>query len=643
MARQISQLTAAGAVTPASDVLWIEQGGLPRKITVADLTSGGASFDMANNVFLRGENAAGGTFYDLIGLNAVDWVEIGDGTRNVQYDGALHKFSATQEIYQPAGGQSHLIRSTTNWTAGTLFMPGIRWQENDGTSHGGIRAYTTTGLNSFLALGTGWLDSKLTLASSNAHSMTGSLTLTGTLAANTVTGINVTSGSDPGHTHTAYLTAESDTLASVTGRGSTTTANIAVDYIETTGLGPLTTPGTDDAYVGGYGLMGSRATAFYVSNVAGPVKLNYAGVHGSAVKLETTSGGVTITGDIAASNIPAYNVFTGGAIVTRHSSGYIFTNYLNMTANDTTAAATQVAVETSNDGYLRWQTPATLMAKVGPRYAQELSSTVDLNTLNASNEWGFYYQTANADTTGNNYPNGHAGSLLVQGSAGNMTQMYITYPETGNKMFFRSWYNGASPGSWHEVATRDEAQTFTGALTLSSDRLNGASSLDIYGNGSTINLALFSSSTQISNASAIVYHAASLSSSQMGTMRHEYHTGTLYPTGFATMVHVNTTGTSFTQTSALDNFWHRKFRYTGTANCTITLTSDSTVPDGSVMWLVGYGGTITIQQGTGVTIYFYDGAGGTLKTGTRTIAKTGWATLHRISSTAYEICGVGVT
>ena len=43
-------------------------------------------------------------------------------------------------------------------------------------------------------------------------SMSGGLTITGTLAATTVTGINVTSGADPGHTHTAYVNVTGDTM-----------------------------------------------------------------------------------------------------------------------------------------------------------------------------------------------------------------------------------------------------------------------------------------------------------------------------------------------------------------------------------------------------------------------------------------------
>lgn len=54
----------------------------------------------------------------------------------------------------------------------------------------------------------------------------------------------------------------------------------------------------------------------------------------------------------------AYNSFGSGTIPLRHSSGYLFSNYYNMTADQTTGTATRIAVETSSDNYLRWQTPA---------------------------------------------------------------------------------------------------------------------------------------------------------------------------------------------------------------------------------------------------------------------------------------------
>jgi hypothetical protein len=51
----------------------------------------------------------------------------------------------------------------------------------------------------------------------------------------------------------------------------------------------------------------------------------------------TMPGSLTVTGNIAAGNIPAYNSFTGSAIVTRHASGYIFSNYFNQSISSTTS------------------------------------------------------------------------------------------------------------------------------------------------------------------------------------------------------------------------------------------------------------------------------------------------------------------
>jgi hypothetical protein len=123
----------------------------------------------------------------------------------------------------------------------------------------------------------------------------GTVTL-GTPSSITDTSTNSTTASS--HTHAVSHTG---TGSFVMAGSPTFTTKINTPYMEATALGPNTTPGTDDAYFGGYGVMGSRAT-IYVSNVAGAVALNHGGVHGSGnTKLATTSGGVTITGTITAS------------------------------------------------------------------------------------------------------------------------------------------------------------------------------------------------------------------------------------------------------------------------------------------------------------------------------------------------------
>lgn len=82
-----------------------------------------------------------------------------------------------------------------------------------------------------------------------------------------------------------------------------------------------------------------------------------------------------------------------------------------------------------------------------PNTAIELTSAQNLNDITTA---GFYYQTANADTTGNNYPSGEAGSLLVQKSAGLVTQTYTTY-STDPKVYVRTYYTSWS--SWVRVFT----------------------------------------------------------------------------------------------------------------------------------------------------------------------------------------------
>ena len=123
-----------------------------------------------------------------------------------------------------------------------------------------------------------------------------------------------------------------------------------------------------------------------------------------------------------------------------------------------------------------------LAATVYPGSATELSSSQDLNDLNSSSA-GFYYQTANADTTGNNYPEGTAGSLIVQKSAGQATQLYQTYQSDNAKLYFRSNYN-TGWGSWQRVFADNyhpNADTLTTARTIGGVSFNGSANINLPG------------------------------------------------------------------------------------------------------------------------------------------------------------------
>ena len=134
------------------------------------------------------------------------------------------------------------------------------------------------------------------------------------------------------------------------------------------------------------------------------------------------AGWTSNTGDIT--GVTAGNGLTGGA-----TSGNATLNVVGGTG--ITANADDIAIS----------------SQFSPRTALELPSSQDLNDLKG-NQSGFYYQTSNADTSGNNYPIDVAGSLLVQKSAGQVTQTYITY-QNPPRIYVRSYYTSWS--SWVRV------------------------------------------------------------------------------------------------------------------------------------------------------------------------------------------------
>ena len=79
-----------------------------------------------------------------------------------------------------AGGTASSLRSTANWSVGTLNLPAINWSEADGTAHAQIRAFTTTGLNSFLDFYTGGFANNVMRLSADESFIAGASTGAGT-------------------------------------------------------------------------------------------------------------------------------------------------------------------------------------------------------------------------------------------------------------------------------------------------------------------------------------------------------------------------------------------------------------------------------------------------------------------------------
>ena len=153
--------------------------------------------------------------------------------------------------------------------------------------------------------------------SSKLATNTSGVTVTGTLAATTVTGANVTSGSDPGHTHTSYLAAggtavnaalldsidssqfirsdAADTVSANTTWGDSNEVQLGASsdfrfYHNGTNNYINSANGSLYLYNGG----NSEIMAILIPN--GAVELYYDGVK----KIETTSAGATVTGDFYA-------------------------------------------------------------------------------------------------------------------------------------------------------------------------------------------------------------------------------------------------------------------------------------------------------------------------------------------------------
>ena len=116
-------------------------------------------FDSGSNTYIQ-EDAAdnlrmvvGGTERFNANSSGIQVVNAITATTNITAGGYVIGQSAT-------GGTGIYLDSTDSFTSGTLYTPGLRWREADGTSVAGIRGAVTASGNS-LILGTGWLDAEV--------------------------------------------------------------------------------------------------------------------------------------------------------------------------------------------------------------------------------------------------------------------------------------------------------------------------------------------------------------------------------------------------------------------------------------------------------------------------------------------------
>ena len=245
---------------------------------------------------------------------------------------------------------------------------------------------------------------------------------------------------------------------------------------------------TTGSYGGGLTFVdGSAGYSIRVENSGADLVIGQGATSGALTqKVKITSAGIDVNGNVE------FNGLSGTGAVT-------VTDILdedNMASNSATALATQQSIKAYVDanagggsgditavvagtglsgGATSGSATLNIDAAVVPATATELSSSVDLNDLDGESDAGFYYQTSNADTTGNNYPDNRAGSLIVQKSAAGVTQLYSTFHPSTPELYFRTYYGtgGNTWNSWRKVWTDGNDGAGSG---LSADTLDGVSS-----------------------------------------------------------------------------------------------------------------------------------------------------------------------
>lgn len=290
----------------------------------------------------------------------------------------------------------------------------------------------------------------------------------------------------------------------VNSSGGTSTDGLIVNSNGASGL--HITPASGDTTQSGrlFFTTGTAGQGFSVRNSGGSLLIQsgatYGSSSGSTVALTlsqagalNTAGAITQNGSqvLTAGN---YNSYSPTLTGTGASGSW----GISITGNAATATTLQTArtingvsfngsanvtVTTAGTGIGVSGTAVSIAAAYSPNTSTELETAVDLDTLQTA---GFYYQTTNADAAaGSNYPVAHAGSMLIQRSAG-VTQQYQTYGTSDTELYFRSFYNTVW-GSWRRVLTSSNYNSFS--PTLTGGGASGSWGISVTGSAATLTTA----------------------------------------------------------------------------------------------------------------------------------------------------------
>ena len=361
MARKITELTAAGAVTPATDLLWIEQAGEPRKITLASMGVPAVGTTVDSTVRWNGtayventnvkstvasltvENA---TQDAVLFLKADTSNTVETATPYIRFEADGGNTNAIIGINGPAdvdgqgntftgavvNGLSFHSRWSSTIAIGVNGQAGITIDDNDdltvtndvvvGGQVSAVPLGSTAGFT-IPASGTGismGSYASLSRTYSNAHTVLGNNIYVD--PADAVAGRVRTAVTHASYGHTIYEQAAGvhywyGASGNVTAGSVVTKSQLGswdANGLRVSQLGSISGISADSISLSGYGFLGNRSAPVYLTNEGtGGVQINAGGAHGAAQKVASfNTTQVAVIPPSATAGTPALQVTNAG-------------------------------------------------------------------------------------------------------------------------------------------------------------------------------------------------------------------------------------------------------------------------------------------------------------------------------------------
>lgn len=510
-------INATGHVTAGSNVAYIT--GYTETDTLASVTGRGATTSTAVtfNGGITGSltgNASTATSTPLVSVdNSIAYGR--SGLQYVNVSGLAGDVANTTNT--PTADWWHIIRG--NHANGTgyytdLALPmtaatNIRYRRiSAGASSGWITVWDTTNLTNLnqLTNGPGYGTGTVTAVTATTPIISSGGTTpnithaTSGATAGTYNNVTInTFGHVTSGSNTAYLTGytETDTLASVTGRGATTSTNVRLNG------GVSTYMGDSGVLFQSYNSSASNAAQFNISHSLG------------AVTISNARGTLTLNGNVSgtAGSISGFNnpttASTANTIVYRESNGYITNNYFHTTGGGSERLTTGMgyfAGFNSSDYYIRSFTAAAAASALS-------GQTMNING-NATTLTNFLVstQTNNGIAVANNYigyVSDYSGTALTAAVADGALYSQFYSASWQHEIYgdYRSGQialRGKNNGTWQAWRTVLDSVNYNSySPTLTGTGASGTWGINVTGNAATVTNGVYTTNSVLMDKGAI--------------------------------------------------------------------------------------------------------------------------------------------